>query len=353
MNTIELLRIRLYNQLLSVCESAEPQDIVSRMRAMQSQSLDLAKWAIGVRLQGKNVQAVNEALDTGKIIRTHILRPTWHFVSVKDLRWMFDLSNPRLKPIYQSYCKMLGADESFIYRGVSIVEKALSEGEHLTKQEIGDFLQRNNFIADTHQLTLIISYAEMDAILCNGKQRGNKQTFTSLDKWVTDSDKLHKEEALARLATCFFTSHGPATMEDFTWWSGLRITECRDALSMVKDKFIAETVNGRTFYLPDNLQIPPVSKDSALLLPPFDEFVVSYKDRSELIDAKHYGKVMTKNGLFSPTIMLNGKIIGSWKKTVQKGKPQVALTFFEKTPLKIQKLYEPEIKRVEEFYGCF
>lgn len=351
MTTSELLHIRLYNQLLSIHSLEEPQEVVSRMGAMQSQSLDLAKWAIGVRLPNSTVKAVNEALDTGKVIRTHILRPTWHFVSAEDLRWMFDLSNPRLKPVYQSYCKTLGADEALIFRGVAVLEKALSGGQHLTKQEISDILHEQDLKVDTRHATLIISYAEMEGILCNGKQRGNKQTFTSLEEWVPRCEKLAKEETLARLATRFFTSHGPATLEDFVWWSGLTLTECRQALELVKNQFIPETINGRTFLLKSDIQVPPANEDSALLLPPFDEFVVSYKDRSELIDEEHYGKVMTKNGLFSPTLMLNGEIIGSWKKAMVKGKPQIELSFFRKTPKRVSDLFSPEVKRVEDFYS--
>lgn len=350
MNTSELLRIRLYNQLLTGHEFDEPHEIVSWMGAMQSQSLELAKWAIGARLGEKTVKNVEEALNTGKIIRTHILRPTWHFVSCEDIHWMFDLSIPRLKPTYLSYCKMLGADDSVISRGVSMVEKSLSGGKHLTKQEIGTILQKEKITTDTRMLTLIISMAEMEGVLCNGQLRGNKQTFTSFGEWAPRKLSIQKEEALERLARTFFTSHGPATIQDFTWWSGLTLTECKQALEMIKNDFICETTNGRVFWMKNDIKTPATDEVSALLLPPFDEFVVSYKDRSEMIDETHYGKVMTKNGLFSPTIMLNGEIIGSWKKTMKKGAPQIELSFFEKMPQKIQVLFEPEVKRLEKFY---
>ncbi|MDL2223370.1 winged helix DNA-binding domain-containing protein [Bacteroidales bacterium OttesenSCG-928-M11] len=149
----------------------------------------------------------------------------------------------------------------------------------------------------------------------------------------------------------FFRSHGPATLNDFIWWSGLTRTECQSALEMVRKDFISETINNRVFWMRSDICSPPPIKKSTLLLPPFDEFVVSYKDRTELIQDKHYGKVMTKNGLFSPTVMLNGEIVGSWKKVAKKGKPNVELTFFEKTPKRVENLFEPEIKKVETFYS--
>ena len=350
MTSSELLHIRLYNQLLLDHDLKEVSEVVSRMGAMQSQSLDLAKWATGVRLKNKTVADINESLNKGEIIRTHILRPTWHFVSAEDIHWMFDLSNPRLKPIYQSYCKTLSANETLIYRAIPIVEKALSNGKHLTKQEIGDVLNTYDIKVDARHLTLIISYAEMEGILCNGQLKGNKQTFTSLEEWVPRTEKLHKDEALARLALRYFISHGPATLNDFTWWSGLTLTESKKALEMIKSSLVSESVNGRIFWMRNDIQIPSAGTDLALLLPPFDEFVVSYKDRSELIEDTHYSKVMTKNGLFSPTVMLNGRIVGSWKKEIKKGKLKVELSFFEKTPKKAQKIFKPEIKRVEDFY---
>jgi hypothetical protein len=355
MNTSELRRLRLHNQLLSGHPLKTPDAIVAWMGAMQAQAPDAAKWAIGTRLGTATLKEVEDALNTGKIIRTHILRPTWHFVTAEDLHWMFDLSNPRLKPVYISYCRMLGLDEALITRAIPVLEKALAGGKHLTKPEIGNFLQNEKITADTPLLNLIISRAEMEGILCNGRIQGSKQTFTLRDEWAPRKQTLQKDEALERLARKYFTSHGPATVHDFAWWSGLSLTECRQAIDAIQSDFICETVNGRIFRMKNDIQTPPANDPSALLLPSFDEFVVSYKDRSEIICGTsetirntHYGKVITKNGLFSPIITLNGEIIGSWKKITAK---KIALAFFEKTPKKTQELFSPEIKHLEKFYS--
>lgn len=351
MTTPELLNIRLYNQLLLSHDLTEPQEVVSWMGAMQAQALDMAKWGIGARLKGGAVKDIEEALNTGKVIRTHILRPTWHYVAAEDHRWMFDLSNPQIKPIYIGYCKTVEADESEILRGIPLVEKALSDGKHLTKEDIGDFLRGRNMTTDATLLNLIITRAEMEGILCNGKVLGNKQTYTLLDEWVPRQPELCREEALERLARRYFTSHGPATIPDFAWWSGLSITDCRKAVGMIRYDFVCENLNGREFWMRNDIRTSPSDMVSALLLPPFDEFVVSYKDRSEIVHETHHGKVMTKNGIFSPTVMLNGEIVGSWKKSVKKKAPSIELSFFEKPPQKIHRLFEPEIKRLEEFYA--
>lgn len=351
MNTTELLTIRLYNQLLISHQLKEPQDVVYHMGAMQSQALDMAKWAIGARLGNKTVQDIDEALNTGKIIRTHILRPTWHFVSADDIHWMYDLSNQRLKPIYRSYTKMTGTDEALIYQTIPTLEKVLLDERHMTKQEIGSALLKFNISLNNILLNHCISYAEMEGILVNGQLKDNKQTFTLLEEWVPRKERISKEESLERLARRYFTSHSPATLLDFVWWSGLTLTDCRQAIQLIKADFICETINGREFWMKNDIKTPPTDEISALLLPPFDEFVVSYKDRSELIADTHYGKVMTKNGLFSPTIMFNGEIIGSWKKLNQKSTPHVELSFFDKTPKNKQNLFKTAIKQVERFYS--
>lgn len=351
MNASELLDIRLHNQLLALHSKKETHDIVSWMGAMQSQSLDLAKWAIGVRLENKTVKDIDETLSAGKIIRTHILRPTWHFVSSDDIHWMYDLSNPRLRPIYRSYSRMLQLDEKYISSFVPTLVKILEGNKHFTKQELTDIFASQGIVIDSKVLSHAINYAEMEGLVVNGCVRGKQQTFTLLEELAPRKETISKEEALERLARRFFTSHAPATIQDFAWWSGLSLTECKQAIDMIKNDFISETIDGRSFLMKNDTQTRQRDKDSALLLPPFDELVVSYKDRSDMIGDEHYSKVMTKNGLFSPTLMLNGRIIGSWKKTVLKGKPKIELSFFEKTSKKTEQLFEPEIKRIENFYS--
>ena len=351
METFELLNIRLYNQLLSAHTLKEPHEVVSRMGAMQSQAFDMAKWAVGSRLENKRVGEVEEALNKGKIIRTHILRPTWHFVSAEDIHWMFALSYPRLKPIYRAYMKSLGVDESLIHRVIPLIEETLIGGKHLIRREINDALRTWNIIVDDNTLKWILSYAEMEGVVVSGCMKGNKQSFTLLEEWIPRKQSLSKEEALERLSRKYFTSHGPATVQDFAWWSGLTVTDCRKAVHLIKDDFICETVNGREFWMRNDIHTPPAGNDSALLLAPFDEFVVSYKNRSEIIEENYYSKVMMKNGLFSPTVILNGKIIGSWKKTTGKNKPRIELSFFEKTSKQKQELFKPAIKQLEIFYA--
>ncbi|HBT84822.1 MAG: winged helix DNA-binding domain-containing protein [Fermentimonas sp.] len=350
MNSSELLNLRLYNQLLSTHNLKDPIEVVSYMCAMQSQALDLAKWAIGSRLKVSCNKSVTDALNSGEIIRTHILRPTWHFVTAEDIYWMYELSYPRLKPVYQSYAKMLNTDESFLYSYLPRIERLLRDGRHLTKQEIGNKLKDAGFELDDNNLSVLLSFAELEGIIVNGRLDGNKQTFTLLEEWAPKRKSITRDEALKRLADKFFRSHGPATLQDFVWWSGLTLTESRKALEMNNSLFVSEMVNGRECWMANDIKTPPSYNDSALLLAPFDEFLVSYKDRSEIFDSEHLRKVVTKNGIFSPTIMLNGKVIGTWKKIMKRNNPEIVLSFFEKINMSVISLFEPERKRLDEFY---
>jgi len=350
MTPFELLKIRLHNQLLAIHSIKEPHEIVSWLGAMQSQAFELAKWAIGVRLKDSTANKIDDALSKGQIIRTHILRPTWHFVAAEDIHWMRELSSPRLMPIFVAYGKSWGADEKMISKTSLKITEILEKQGHQTKQEIGEHLKIEGLTIDQHTLTHVMSRAELDGIVCNGIINGNKHTYALLEERIPKTKPFIKEEALERLAYKFFSSHAPATLEDFIWWSGMLTTDAKTALELVKEHFVSQKINGRTFWMKNNIQIPEKENDSVLLLPPFDEFVVSYKNRSEIIEDKHYHKVMTKNGLFDPTIMLNGKIIGSWKKSKKKNEIQIELSFFEKTTKKTQDLFKKEMKRLKMFY---
>lgn len=328
----------------------QPQEIVSWMGAMQAQALDMSKWAIGARLKNATVIDVEKALSEGKILRTHIMRPTWHYVSSEDIHWMRELTAKKLLTVYESYGKSWGADQKKIIKACLKLESILSNYDYLSKEEIGEHFKAVNLDVDPHTLSNILSRSELEGIICNGKIIGLKHTYTLLEKVAPKTKAFVKEEALERLAFKFFSSHSPATLQDFIWWSGLTATEAKIGLESVRQNFISEEINGKIFWMKSNIQIPNNDKDSALLLPQFDEFVVSYKDRSEMIEEKYYSKVMTKMGIFSPTIMLNGEIIGSWKKIKKKNKIEIELSFFKKTSKKTENLYRDEIKRVERFY---
>lgn len=350
MNSCELLKIRLYNQLLTIHTLTEPGEIVSWLGAVQAQLLELSKWAIGARLPHSTIADVNDALSSGKILRTHILRPTWHLVAAEDIHWMRELSASRLMPIFVAYGKSWGADEMLIRKTVPRMVKILEQKGDLTKQEISEQLTIAGHGVDQHTLSHALSCSELEGLLCSGVVRGNKHTYALLEERVPKTDPFCKEEALAKLALRFFSSHSPATLQDFTWWSGLSVSEAKSGLEAVKKHFISETMNGRTFWMRNDIQLPITESCPSLLLPAFDEFVVSYKDRSEIIKEEHYHKVMTKNGIFSHTIMADGRIVGSWKRVKKRKEYQIELSFFEKKDEEKRELFTDQVEKVQRFF---
>lgn len=350
MNTTDLLNIRLHNQLLVTNSMKQPREVVEWMGAMQSQNYEMAKWGIGVRLPHVTNAVVEDAVNRGEIIRTHILRPTWHFVTAEDIYWMLDLCAARLKQAFMSYGKARGIDEDHISKGIDLLPAILEEKNHLTRQEISDELKRIQFVIDEDLVKYIMSRAELEGIVCSGVVRGSKQTYALLHTQAPNRINLSKEEALERLARKFFTSHGPATLQDYIWWSGLLASEAKKGIELIKYDFICEEINGKSYWMKNDIQIP-AHTESALLLPAFDEFVVSYRDRAEILEEEHYRKIITRTGMFSPTITLNGRIIGSWKKAIRKKKVGVDFTFFNKKEEHKKDLFAGQVKLYESFYA--
>lgn len=346
MNSFDILHLRLYNQLLIGSDFTHPQEIVAWMGAMQAQNYEMAKWGVAVRLPHATNRQVEEALNDGKILRTHILRPTWHFVTPEDIHWMRELTSSRIKSIIAGYAREYGTDDALIKKSLRVLPKILEEHGHLTREEIGKQLVFHGVkINDAHHVSNVMSFAEQEGIVCSGKVSGNKQTYALLHEWAPKTFSLSREEALERLIRRYFTSHGPATLEDCVWWSGLTMTDVRRGLESIRHNFICETFDGKQFWMRSEIKTPPAEKSLFHLLPAFDEFVVSYKERSEIIDEAYYRKILTKNGIFSPTIHYNGKIIGSWKRISNKNKTTAELSFFETTPKKIQGMFGKEIDR--------
>lgn len=318
MTAKEILSLRLSNHQLAGTEIKEPHNLVSWMGAMQSQSFEMAKWGIGCRMPGITNQMLDKALDKGDILRLHILRPTWHFVSKDDIYWMLDLSTPRVRKAIASSDKELGLTENFIKKTNTIIEKALAKDSNLTRQELQDIINNAGLKADSRTITHIMYHAELGGIVCNGIVRGKKQTYALLEEKVPKPKEIfNKDESLYKLAYKYFQSHGPATLQDFIWWSGLTATECRRALDLIKDDFIFEVIGEQT-YIFHRASVPTKEVNLINLLPAFDEFIVSYKDRKETLHIDHHKKIITSPGIFQPSISKDGKTIGSWRKLPKK-----------------------------------
>lgn len=328
MNLKDISRARLKNQHIAGSKFNRANEVVSWMGAMQAQDFNMALWALGVRTSNSSEKMIRSAINEAEIIRTHVLRPTWHFVSSNDINWMLDLSAPRIRTAMKSRDRELGLTENIFKKSRKILETVLSDDNHLTREEIISEFKRAKIPVDNNRASHLFVRAEIDQIICSGRLKGKKQTYALLSERVKQPTILKRDEALAELAKRYFTSHGPATLDDFNWWSGLIRSEAKQALEMAKPYFISETIGDKTYWFSDSNSYLKVDKNQLHLLPAFDEFLISYKDRSASIAEEDHKKAVSTNGIFRPVIVQDATVIGTWKRTINKEKVKLDIEFF-------------------------
>ena len=320
MTNLDIAHQRLHNQLITRRTFEKPGDVVEWLGAVQAQDYAAAKWAVGLRLQGTTDDDIEQAFTRGAILRTHLMRPTWHFVSPADIRWMLALTAPRVNAVNAYYYRKLTLDDAVFMHSNAVLAKALQGGKQFTRPELASVLQQAGIATDDLQrFTHIMMRAELDGIVCSGARRGKQFTYALLDERAPQARTLDRDEALAEFARRYFTSHGPATLQDFVWWSGLTVADARASLELVTPQLMHEVVDGQTYWF--SMSTPP-AKDlspTAYLLPNYDEYIVGYTDRSAVFDASHTNKLDPRgNVLFNHTIVMDGRVVGTWKRTIKK-----------------------------------
>ena len=329
---IMITHIRVASQQLEQPRFESPKELVSWMGAIQAQEYEMAKWAIGIRLRSSSLETVNEALYKGDILRTHVMRPTWHFVAAEDIRWMLMLSSERIKAAVMSYAKgHFGKIEKTLFtRYLDQIGKILEGYKSLTKQEIAEHFCCSGILveADNHRMTRFMVRAEQEGIVCSGEDKGGKYTYALLEERVPPVPEITKDEALARLARSYFRSHAPAVLQDFIWWSGLPVSEAKQAIYLIESELTAEQWNGQTWYVHEACRTRGKVSGRLHLLPSYDEYLLGYKDRTDVLPKEHYPKAFTNNGLFYPVILHEGQVIGNWSKSAKKGSASIECSWF-------------------------
>ena len=315
MNSIEIGRHRLTNQQIIGNEFKEPVEVVAWLGAVQAQEYALSKWSIGFRLADATDQMIEAAFNRGEILRTHLLRPTWHFVTQEDIRWMLTLTAPRVNGINAFMYRKMELDQPLFTRANNEIIKALRNGKQLTRSQLQTVLERKKIIASGVRLSCIMMQAELDGIICSGPRLANQFTYALLEEWVPPVKKLTAEEALAKLTSRYFNSRGPATLKDYVTWSGLTVAQARHGLELVNGDFIMEKSGEDTHYFPAGLlTVKPVKK--AFLLPPYDEYIMGYKNRDDIFYARNKAKSKPAT-LFDNMIIYDGQVVGSWRRSIQ------------------------------------
>jgi hypothetical protein len=348
MKVSDIANIRLQHQQIAHTAFKKAKDLVAWMGAMQSQDYNMAKWAIGIRLPNATQKTIEAAIHKGEIIRTHILRPTWHFVSAEDIHWMLALSAPKLKASLKARHNELELSEAVRKKSNTIIEKALTKNGHLTRVELVTALKNAKISVDNNRSSHLLFWAEMEGLICSGSLKENEPTYALLNQWVPNKKTFNKDEALASLTHKYFHSHSPATLADFVWWSGLNISEAKHGLEMIKNGLVTETIGNHTYWLPNGFAIPK-KQSSVYFLPAYDEYIISYKDRTAILPFINHKKAISDNGLFRPVIVINGKAAGIWKRTIKKDKVIIETQYFEAPPKTVKK----SIEKAAAAYGDF
>jgi hypothetical protein len=320
--------IRLHNQQIVGTTFNDPKSLVAHMGALQAQDYAMSKWAIGVRLPNHTDAQIEAAFDAGTIVRTHVMRPTWHIVPGQDVRWMLALTASKIKAAIASYDREMNLDAALIARSNDLIAKALEGGKHRTRSELMETLEQGGIATSPSRATHFMFHAEQDAIVCNGMVRGKEQTYALLDEKVPKGVELSREEALSELAKRYFTSHAPVSLLDFQWWSGLGMGDARKALDSIKSGLNSLEHGGNTYFFPVGTEVSLAAR-TVFFLPAFDEYCVSYKFRDAVFDPAFHKEAITANGIFKPIIVVDGQVVGIWKRTVKPKNVEIETVFFD------------------------
>ena len=324
MTSLDIARQRLFNQHLAAAPFEKPHEVVDCLVAVQSQDYAGAKWALGLRLpQDAHDADVDRAFNAGSILRTHVLRPTWHFVTPADIRWLLALTAPRVHAVNAHRYHELELDSATLKRSHRVLSKALRDGKLLTRDELRAALQQAKIAADGQRLAYIVMSAELDGLICSGPRRGKQFTYALLDTRAPSARALEHDEALAELARRYFVSRGPATVQDFAKWSGLTSADAKRGLEAVKDQLQHEPLNGNDYWFTSSASAAQRASPTAYLLSVYDEYLSSYKDRSAINDAETGVKLFMMGNALTYVVVVDGQIVGTWKRAL--GKDEVII----------------------------
>ncbi|SDF71274.1 winged helix DNA-binding domain-containing protein [Chitinophaga filiformis] len=345
-----LLQQRLANQQLIRPTFGSAPELVRWCGAIQAQDYEMSKWAVGMRLPAATTEQIEASISKGELVRTHVLRPTWHLVHPEDIRWMMTLTGPGIEQSMGTYNRKLELDSTVFRKSNKVFEKALRDGKQLTRPELADILEKAKIPTNDLRMNFLLIKAELDMVICNGGKRDKQITYALFEERVPASKLLTKEESLAALALRYFNSHGPATLKDFTGWSGLSITAARQGLNLVKDQLNKETVYDLEYWGPAHASGVKSTDNPVLLIPNYDEYLVAYKDREVIYDGQHDDHLSREgNPLFNNIILIKGQIAGVWRRTIKKKEVVMDLQTFAPLSKTDQAKLDKEVARYKQF----
>ena len=333
-----------------------PEEVVGWFGAVQSQDYAGASWGVGQRLgPGVTSADIDAAFDAGRIVRTHAMRPTWHFLRPADIRWILALTSHRVQRINAPYYRKAELDGPALARAADVIVAALEGGRFLTRSELAAALEAEGFSTEGQRLSLFVMNAELEGVICSGPRRGKQFTYALLDERVpaaAGSLPFAGDAALAELTRRYFTSHGPAQPADFAWWSGLTLGEARRGMELAADSLVRESIEGADWWW-----APPMDGEPRMpgggplvhLLPNYDEYVGSYRDHGPTFDASMLGERWVEEVFAAHLVFIDGMAIGGWKRELRPREVVVRPDVL----IKLDARQRAGLKRAAAAYGAF
>lgn len=329
-----IARLRLRNQRLVGEHAADPEQVVRHLGAMQAQDYESALWGVAVRTTGASRAVVVAQIASGRIVRSWPMRGTLHFVPGEDVRWMLALTGARAMPKLEQRRARLAIEDATLRRAEKHTHRALEGGKQLSRGELLELLARANVPTDEQRGYHLLVQLAMRGLICFGPMRDKQATFALLEEWAPPQRSLTREESVALLVRRYAQSHGPATASDFAWWSGLTLREAQSALAQNEAPHDQPTSTVR----------------SAHLLPGFDEYLLGYRDRSDVLDPAYQPQIVPgSNGVFAPILVYDGRVVGTWKRELTKRAVLVRFKPFTK----LTTVARAALARAAERYGTY
>lgn len=344
----QIARRRLASHHLDGRGFDEPAEVVRWLGMVQAQDYLAALWAVGVRLREASEASVEQALAERQIIRTWPARGTLHLAAAEDARWLLALLVPRNRPRAAGRHRQLGLEEADFTRARDLFAAALQGGKQLSRAAMYQVLETGGIATAGQRGIHILARLSEEAFLCFGVREGKQQRFTLLDEWLPPTPAKSRDEALAELARRFFTSHGPAALPDFAWWSGLTMAEAREGVALARPPLLTELIDGKSYWFSPSAPLP-AELPPPVLLPAFDEYLVGYRDRDAVLEHGFVKQYNAGGGMLNPTIVIDGRVAGVWKRTIQKKAVVVTPAWFARPDATQREAFF----RAAQMYGAF
>lgn len=316
---------RLLNQQLICPQFTRPHDVVAWMGAMQAQEYRMMRWAVGMRTKRPSARAFEKAYNEGQIVRVHLFRTTWQLVAGEDLGWMLSLCRDNALRGMAGWMHANGVDIPRAEQEAiqQIFQEHLSASRTALKADFAAALEQKGILMDDQRLSYHIRLAEYSGLLCSGDLFQMKPSYALAADKLPKASPMTQEEATARLARTYFRSHGPASLEDFVWWSGLNIGDCRKGMDAIMGELIEERWKGLSFFRHRDSRTRGFRSGTVTLLPPYDEYLIGYKSRHVAVHPDHAHHAHNQRGIFWPVVLLDGEVIGNW--SIPGGTPHVEI----------------------------